>query len=62
MDASAGNTADIFSSDISTSSRSVIFSLNTLYWAGIACLEAPLHFQENKEGDPIHKNCSRWTK
>jgi hypothetical protein len=34
---------DILGRDISPTTKQVLFAQNTLFWIGIACLEAPHH-------------------
>lgn len=37
------NTNDIMARDMSAATREILFASNTLFWVGVACLEAPHH-------------------
>lgn len=41
------NNNDILGRDISASTKAILFAQNTLFWVGIACLEAPMHISSH---------------
>lgn len=45
------NNNDILAADMSPATRSILFASNTLFWIGIACLEAPHHLPAAMEND-----------
>jgi hypothetical protein len=42
------NNNDILGRDISASTKAILFAQNTLFWVGVACLEAPMHMVQSE--------------
>ena len=46
----------ILASDMSPASRQIVYASNTLFWLGIACLEAPNHLYREVEESQLLKS------
>lgn len=49
---------DILAANMPMSSKQIVFASNTLFWLGIACLEAPNHLIRETDDSQSNQNAS----